>query len=239
MVFNSFGFLRQLLFRVFVAMGLGLLAVSFFSLSELGHFFSGFFYEGSELAADLRIDVHWFLFGSSMTLFTAGILIYIFIYIVEYRFAEQKQRMSQQLYTTLEEAHLQKLELQYTITLSFITAFAIARTYVILLGADNNPDTQLWIGSYHIHHFFFGTALLIISNWISLFWKKKGTKTLSAVCYGTGLGFFTDEIGLLLTEGNYWAKQTYIFGTLFILILLSLLLHTYIKVHRQRLQQQT
>jgi hypothetical protein len=51
------------------------------------------------------------------------------------------------------------------------------------------------------------------------------------------MGFFTDEIGLLLTEGDYWTTKTYIFGTLFILVLLSLLLHTYIKVHREHLQQ--
>lgn len=238
MATEHLGFLQRLLTSVFAAMGISLLAASLLSPRELSVFLSGLISETDEWAAHLRVEEQWFLFGSGVFLLILGILIYLLLYIMEYRFAAHRQHMRRGLYATLEQAHLQRLELQYTITLSFLIAFSIARAYVVLLGADSNPDRQLWIGNYHIHHFFFGTALLIFSNWTSLFWKRCGSKTLSAICYGAGMGFFTDEIGLLLTEGDYWTSKTYIFGTLFILILLSLLLHTYIKVHREHLQRE-
>jgi hypothetical protein len=40
---------------------------------------------------------------------------------------------------------------------------------------------------------------------------------LGATLYGDGLGLLIDEIGLLLTWGNYWAKQSYVFGVIVIL----------------------
>ncbi len=43
--------------------------------------------------------------------------------------------------------------------------------------------------------------------------------------YGGGLGLLIDEIGLLLTWGNYWATQSYIFSIIVIFIFLSIILY--------------
>ena len=64
--------------------------------------------------------------------------------------------------------------------------------------------------------------------------SQKKYKKISAMLYGGGLGLLIDEIGLLLTWGDYWATQSYIFGIIVIFIFLSIILYEYNK-ERKRL----
>ena len=127
------------------------------------------------------------------------------------------------------KSNSKKLQIQFIILSSFIISFFIARTFVVLLSADINPACQLWMKGYRVHHFFFGIGLLVIGGWLGHFQHGRRLVTwISAGLYGGGLGLVVDEFGLLLTFGDYWAIQSYIF---FVLIsqffLITLLFESY------------
>ncbi len=99
----------------------------------------------------------------------------------------------------------------FIITVSFLLAFAAARLTVLF-----GPDwLRLFISQYHIHHFYYGFALIAISNWIALTTDRRHMINFAAILFGIGLGLFVDEFGLLLTcttppfECNYYSRTTY------------------------------
>ena len=104
-----------------------------------------------------------------------------------------------------------KKQTPFIIFISFIAAFAIARL-VVLLGPES---WYLWIREYHIHHFYYGFALITIACWIALTTDRKHMMNIAAVLFGGGLGLFMDEFGLLLTcttpafDCDYYARQSY------------------------------
>ena len=100
---------------------------------------------------------------------------------------------------------------------SFFFSFLFARLWVIVTGADKtiyegnitHVGRNLIIGGLHIHHFFYGITLLCIGGWIALNYRQKGLKKVAAFFYGVGLGFFMDEVGFLLTWGEYRSSLSY------------------------------
>lgn len=95
---------------------------------------------------------------------------------------------------------------------SFIISFSIARAFTYL-----HPDVVLVSGGLHIHHFWFGMALLAIGGWLGISYTQKQIDMVAAIIYGVGGGLVADEIGLLLTFGNYYSEVTWTF----LLLLLS------------------
>jgi hypothetical protein len=99
----------------------------------------------------------------------------------------------------------------FIIFLSFVIAFAVSRI-VVLLGPES---LRLFVKHYHIHHFYYGFALLALSSWIALTTNRQHMFRVAAILFGIGLGLFVDEFGLLLTcttpqlECDYWARQSY------------------------------
>ena len=85
----------------------------------------------------------------------------------------------------------------FIVFIFFLLSFGIAR--IISL---NFPTVNIFISRYHIHHFYYGFALLLISNWIALVTNKASMFKLAAGIFGFGLGLIVDEIGLLLTCGT-------------------------------------
>lgn len=76
---------------------------------------------------------------------------------------------------------------------------------------------------YHIHHFYFGILLMGLAGWFSITGITKVSREKLALIYGSGLGLLMDEIGLLLTWGDYYSSLTYLlsiflFGTFFNII---------------------
>jgi len=122
------------------------------------------------------------------------------------------------------KATTDKLQLQFIILISFIIAFFVARTFIVLLDVPLNPTFQLSLKGYRIHHFFYGISLLIIGGWLGHTNYGNRIMHISAVLYGGGLGLVVDEFGLLLTFGDYWSSQSYVFFLIFSLVLLLLLL---------------
>ncbi len=98
-------------------------------------------------------------------------------------------------------AHLATLAL-----LSFIFSFIAARTFTTFY-----PSTVLVSNGIHVHHFWYGIALLAIGGWLGIGYENTETGRVAAILYGAGGGLIVDEVGLLLTFGNYWTGITYTF----------------------------
>ena len=78
--------------------------------------------------------------------------------------------------------------------ISFLITFTIARLF-----ANYFATLSLIISQYHIHHFYYGFALLFISSWMAIVTNRPSLYKLSAVFLGVGSGLIVDEIGLLLS----------------------------------------
>jgi hypothetical protein len=71
------------------------------------------------------------------------------------------------------------------------------------------PDVGLRFRGYHIHHFWFGVALLAIGGWLGISYESERTTRIAAILFGAGGGLIGDEVGLLLTFEYYWTNITY------------------------------
>ena len=116
---------------------------------------------------------------------------------------------------------------------SFIVSFTIARIFTTL-----NPSTILFSGDYHIHHFWYGIAMLAIGGWLGISYHSERIDRLAAILFGAGGGLIGDEIGLLLTLENYWAEATYTFIIVFLTFAsMLILLNKYRKLIRTEFTQ--
>src|SRR5712692_5440996 len=104
--------------------------------------------------------------------------------------------------------------------LSFVTSFFGSRLFATL-----NPTIVIQQQGIHFHHFWYGIALMGIAGWLAITWKSERLDRAYAVMYGLGAGFVGDEVGLLLTLGNYQSELTYQFfvGALSFVIIATLL----------------
>ena len=89
---------------------------------------------------------------------------------------------------------------------SFILSFIIARSFTYFY-----PSVVLVSKELHIHHFWFGLALLAVGGWLGISYNHKEIDMLAAILYGVGGGLIADEVGLLFTFGNYWSELTWTF----------------------------
>ncbi len=220
-------FIQFGLVRILVAMGTGFIIASILNPAGASRLIGMILYNPHFLSNEFRLGETWILLGFGLGLIIFGILLYTFMYLTEYHFKLFLQKLRKnQIKEIYKRGHSQLLELQFIITVSFLIAFTISRAIVVAAG-ESKPSLELWVGNYHVHHFFFGLLLLSISGWISLVESQKRYKKISAMLYGGGLGLLIDEIGLLLTWGNYWATQSYIFSIIVIFIFLSIILYEY------------
>ena len=110
--------------------------------------------------------------------------------------------------------------LTFLALLSFIVAFFTARIFTTI-----NPDTVVVSGGIHFHHFWYGLAMVATAGWLGISSNHPSLRRVYAVVFGFGGGLIGDEIGLLLTFGNYQSQLTYVFfiGLVCLVILLTLL----------------
>ncbi|MFB6214560.1 MAG: hypothetical protein ABEI54_01700 [Candidatus Bipolaricaulia bacterium] len=85
-----------------------------------------------------------------------------------------------------------------------------------------NIGRNIILFGYHIHHFYFGILLMGIAGWLAIAGSTSIRKEKLALVYGAGLGLLMDEIGLLLTWGNYASTLSYLLGVFLLGIILSL-----------------
>jgi len=102
--------------------------------------------------------------------------------------------------------------------IAFTVSVGVSRLIALDIEKGRAIFGYLYIKGYHIHHFYYGILLLILSNWMSLIRHRKLHRRLfkgvTSIMFGGGLGLVVDEFGLLLTmefglKGNYWAPQSY------------------------------
>ena len=101
--------------------------------------------------------------------------------------------------------------------ISFVIAFAIARTFTTL-----HRTMILKIHGFHLHHFWYGAVFISIGVCLLLAFKEERIVRPAIVLIGSGGGLVGDETGLLLT-GNYWTGITYTI-VIFFLAFVSILL---------------
>jgi len=117
-------------------------------------------------------------------------------------------------------------QIPFLIALSYLVSLVSIRILVLIVGSAHTefaqaakigvpPEQAFSIGrniilfGHHIHHFYIGIALMALAGWFSIVETKYPSKKFTAVMYGAGLGLFFDEIGLLLTWGDYFSGVTY------------------------------
>lgn len=134
----------------------------------------------------------------------------------------------------------QNKHIPFVITISFLFSFLFIRLMVFIAGSSESqfakvarmgstPDVQFYIGrniilfGYHIHHFYFGMLLICAAGWLALVDSPLVSRRVKAGLYGAGLGLFMDEIGLLLTWGDYYSGLTYLVNVFIAAIFLNVI----------------
>jgi hypothetical protein len=125
-----------------------------------------------------------------------------------------------------------KPDLSVLALISFIGSFVVARAFTTL-----NPKTVVVTSGIHVHHFWYGLALLVVGGWLGISYNDERIDRIAAIIFGIGGGLVGDEIGILLTfeSENYWAGISY---TLIIILItfasILTLLNKYSKIIRKQ-----
>jgi len=130
-------------------------------------------------------------------------------------------------------------KLPFLVAVSYLFSFLFIRIMVILAGSVNSPAAQavkegagrslFHIGrnvilfGYHIHHFYFGILFICVAGWLAIVKSGRLTHESLAIIFGVGLGLLMDEIGLLITWGNYYSSLSYLLGVLLLGIFLNII----------------
>ncbi len=107
---------------------------------------------------------------------------------------------------------MQKLEkasrpnLSFIMLSTFLSSFAVARIFTGFF-----PSTVLVVQGIHVHHFWYGLALIVVGGWLGINYRDDHIERFAAIIFGIGGGLVGDEIGLLLTFGDYYSELTYTF----------------------------
>lgn len=116
---------------------------------------------------------------------------------------------------------------------SFIVSFLVARVFTTLY-----PNLTLVNSGYHIHHFWFGLAMLAIGGWLGISYEDERTNRLAAILFGLGGGLIGDEVGLLLTFGDYATSITYTLVIVFVIsVSIMILVSRYYRVIKPELSK--
>src|SRR5436190_477720 len=130
-----------------------------------------------------------------------------------------------------EEVTNPRKDTSFVVLISLLATLALARAFVLLTGAaETTTETSTYIGrnliigGYHIHHFFYGFALICAAAWIAIQYPTRNLPRLAAVLFGGGLGLCVDEMVYFLGgQVNYFDRTTYFIATSIILVLLAAL----------------
>lgn len=111
--------------------------------------------------------------------------------------------------------------LSFLATLAFAAGFFGARVFHTTF-----PDLEIITQGIHFHHFWYGLAMMGIAGWLGIAENDVRYNRIYAVVFGLGAGFVGDEVGLLLTFGDYYSTLTFDFfmAALVALVLMALLL---------------
>jgi len=105
-------------------------------------------------------------------------------------------------------------------TLAFVASFLGARLFATL-----NPTVTVVRGGIHFHHFWYGLAMVVSTGWLGITLSNERMGRNLPIIFGLGAGLIGDEVGLLLTFGDYTSNLTEIFfvSAIAFIILVTLL----------------
>jgi hypothetical protein len=89
---------------------------------------------------------------------------------------------------------------------SFIASFLLARAFTTIA-----PTTVVYTNGIHFHHFWYGLAMVVGAGWLAIVSNHPEFDRVYAIVFGLGAGLIGDEVGLLLTLGDYNSELTYVF----------------------------
>lgn len=171
------------------------------------------------VADDLRVSPRFLVFLYGVLVSTVAAAFYLFTR----GFVDSVQH---------DQLSARHVGLRFIVFVSFAVGFVGARSVVVaagLVGEGTSSGTllglpiyQLDFGSLHIHHYFYGFVTLAAVGWIAVF-RDSYSKRIVAVLYGLGMGVSVDEIGMLLTEGEYYSRSTYVAVMVFVVVFLAAL----------------
>jgi hypothetical protein len=119
--------------------------------------------------------------------------------------------------------------LVFLMFLSLIASFLVARAFATL-----NPNTVVVTGGIHFHHFWYGLILIVAAGGLGIVHNEPRFRRYYAVAFGAGAGLIGDEVGLLLTFGNYDSILTLYF---FVLVVSGGVLLLLLSRYRKELEQ--
>src|SRR5881397_590389 len=104
--------------------------------------------------------------------------------------------------------------------IGFLVAFFGSRAFAVL-----NPTIVVVQGEVHFHHFWYGLGMVTSSGWLGISFNRARLLRTYALIFGLGAGLIGDEVGLLLTFGNYQSELTsdFLVGTVGFIILATIL----------------
>jgi hypothetical protein len=114
-------------------------------------------------------------------------------------------------------------------TLAFLASFLGARLFATL-----NPKVVVVQSGIHFHHFWYGLALVLAAGWIGIALSEAWLSRNLAIVFGLGAGLIGDEVGLLLTFGDYTSNLTEIF---FVAAIAFIILATLLSRGRKQIER--
>ena len=88
-------------------------------------------------------------------------------------------------------------------TMGFLTGFFGARLFAV-----QNPNVVVVQGGIHFHHFWYGLGMVTLAGWLGIAFNRPRLVRTYAIIFGLGAGLIGDEVGLLLTFGDYQSSLT-------------------------------
>jgi len=102
-----------------------------------------------------------------------------------------------------------KIPFKHTLAFIAIAAFLVS-FFGSRLFATACPTCVVVRSGIHFHHFRYGIGMVALTGWLAIVGKRTDRLDRAyALVYGLGLGLIGDEVGLLLTFGNYYSELTY------------------------------
>jgi len=114
-------------------------------------------------------------------------------------------------------------------TAAFVAGFLTARLFATL-----NPKVVVVQNGIHLHHFWYGLAMVIAAGWIGIALNNVWLSRNLAIIFGLGTGLIGDEVGLLLTFGDYTSNLTEIF---FVVAIAFIILATLLSKGRKQIEK--
>ncbi len=87
-------------------------------------------------------------------------------------------------------------------------AVLVARAFVSLIAHCVESCPTVRIEGFHLHHFYYGLALVVLSLTALGFAEGTMTRWDSALVFGIGTGLLFDEVGMIILGAHYWDQMS-------------------------------